>query len=77
MKKTYKIGELNALACTFEIIYDVTGPNHYRLYRRWNEIGPYGLVRHRRLIEKYADLFSVTIWINEFIKNHNEDRRPA
>ena len=66
-----KIGELNALAGSFVIYYDECDRfNHYKLYKKWYDRG-----WHRKLIEKYGDLYSCTIWINEFIMNHNEERR--
>lgn len=65
-----KIGELNALAGSFVIYYDEADRNHYKLYQKWYDRG-----WHRKLIEKYADLFSCIIWINNFIQMHNEDGR--
>ena len=65
-----KIGELNTLSGWFIICYDEADRNHYKLYQKWYNNG-----WHRKLIVKYADLFSCTIWINEYIKNHNEDGR--
>ena len=66
-----KIGELNALAGSFVIYYDEADKNnHYKLYKKWYNGG-----WHRHLIEKYADLFSCTSWVNEFIEYHNEEGR--
>lgn len=66
-----KIGELNALAGSFLIYYDSTeAHNHYKIYNKWYNNG-----WHKMLVEKYADLFSCTAWINDFISRHNEDGR--
>jgi len=65
-----KIGELNALAAHFVIYYDNADRNHYKIYQKWWNQG-----WHKKLIEKYADLFSCTVWINNYISQHNEDGR--
>ena len=66
-----KIGDLNAMAAHFEIYYDEKAKyNPYKIYNKWYYKG-----WHKQLIEKYADLFSCTEWINNFIRNHNEDGR--
>lgn len=67
-----KIGELNALAGHFIVCYDEADRNHYKIYHKWYNQG-----WHKMLVEKYGDLYSCTIWINEFIKQHNEDGRKV
>lgn len=63
-----KIGELNAGTKTFVLYYDTKSEyNRFRLYEKyWENYGT-----HRKLIEKYADLFSVTNYINEYVRENN------
>ena len=69
----YKMGELNTRAGRFVIYYDnAARVNPYRIYKKWWNGG-----WHRELVEKYADLYSCTIYINDFVRDHNEDRRPT
>lgn len=66
-----KIGELNALKGHFVLYYDSNeAHNHYKIYLKWYDTG-----WHRKLIEKYADLFSCTMWISNYIAKNNEDGR--
>lgn len=65
-----KIGELNALAGHFIICYDEADRNHYKIYHKWYNNG-----WHRKLIEKYADLYSCTQRISNYCKDHNENER--
>lgn len=66
-----KIGELHTKAAYFVLYYDESAKyNPYRLYQKWYDAG-----WHKKLIEKYADLYSCTIWINNFVAQHNEERR--
>ena len=68
---TLKIGELDTIVGLFVIIYDSADKyNHYKIYQKWYDKG-----WHRKLVEKYADLYSCTNWINNFVACHNEDRR--
>lgn len=71
-----KIGFVNAKAGTLSIFYDEKEQyNHYKVYRTWNDRHPETkkLRHHKMLIEKYGDLLSCTILINDWVKNHNED----
>ena len=74
----YKIAEINPIKLQgkFVIYYDdKTDVNPYRLYREWNELGPYGLRKRKKQIEKYANLFSCSCVIHEFIQRNDEDGR--
>ena len=68
-----KIGELNATAAHFVLYYkeDDKHGNRYQLYRTWFADG----TKHRKLVIKYADLLSVTWFINDFIRAHNEEKK--
>ena len=65
-----KIGELNALAGLFVLYYDAEDRKHYKIYKKWYQIG-----WHRELIGKFNDLFGCTLWIARFIQKNNEDKR--
>lgn len=67
-----KIGELSTRSALFVLYYDEKDRhhNHYKLYQRWYSQG-----WHRKLIEAYGDLYSCTIWINDYVSRHNEDNR--
>ena len=75
-KEMKKIGFVNAKAGTLSIFYDEKERyNHYKVYRTWSDRHPETkkLRHHKMLIEKYGDLLSCTILINDWVKNHNED----
>lgn len=66
-----KIGMLHPKGIIFEICYDEKAKhNPYRIYRKYWQSG-----WHKKLEEKYADLYSCTIWLNEYVKTHNEETR--
>ena len=67
-----KIGMLDTKKAYFEIYYDEKAKtNPYRLYNKYWKTDRW----HRKLIEKYADLYSCTIWLNNYVANHNEESR--
>ena len=71
-----KIGFVNAKAGTLSIFYDEKDRyNPYKVCRTWSDRHPEtGKLRHHRMmVQKYGDLFSCTILINDWVKNHNED----
>lgn len=66
-----KIGELNTTSIHFVIYYDERDKyNHYKIYKKYWDNG-----WHRKLLDKYADLYSVTWLINEYVSKHNEEDR--
>lgn len=58
-----KIGELQTPAYHYEVFCDPYDINPYKVYRKWYDQG-----WHRKLITKYADLFSVTCLVNQLVK---------
>lgn len=73
-----KIGFINAKAGTLAIYYDEKARvNPYRVYREWKDLHPTeGYVqKHKMLIQKYANLFSCTILINDWVRQHDEEDR--
>ena len=65
-----KIGELKAKGCYFEIKYDDGNTNPYVLYRKYWKSG-----WHREQIVRYANLASVTWYINDYVMKNDEERR--
>lgn len=67
-----KIGELNTRAAWFVLYYDDSDKhgNRYKIYQKWYEHG-----WHKKKVEAYGDLWSCTIWVNEFVSKHNEETR--
>lgn len=73
-----KIGFINAKAGTLTIYYDEKDKrNPYRVYKEWKDLHPTeGWVqKHKMLIQKYGNLASCTILINDWVKAHDEERR--
>ena len=66
-----KIGEINTKMITFVICYDSADTyNPYKLYHKWYECG-----WHRRLVSKYAHLAGCVSEINDYVRDHDEERR--
>lgn len=66
-----KIGEINSKSITFVIYYDeAEAYNPYKLYLKWYEYR-----WHRRLVSKYAHLAGCIEVINDYVRDHDEDRR--
>lgn len=73
-----KIGFINAKAGTLAIYYDEKAKvNPYRVYKEWKDLHPtYGWVqKHKTLLVRYANLYSCTIFINDWVKDHDEEYR--
>ena len=56
----YKIAEVNPvkLQGMLTVYYDEGKKNPYRLFREWNEPGPYGVRKRRKQLVRYANLLS-------------------
>lgn len=69
-----KIGELITKKVRFEVYYDDKARfNPYRVYQRYWSVSTH--TWHRKMLDKYADLYSCTILINEYVKDNNEEER--
>lgn len=66
----FKIGELSTKAANFVLYYrgDDKNGNPYWIYRVWYSRG-----KHKKLICKYANLFSATEFINDFVQHFDEE----
>lgn len=62
MAQKRKIGELQTKAARIVIFYEGGSRNPYRIARKWYDCG-----WHTKTEERYGDLLSVTIWINNFV----------
>ena len=72
-----KIGELSPKnAPTITIYYDDKAKlNPYRVYKVWNELAVYGVRTRRKMIAKYADLYSCAFVLLGYAKEYNEEGR--
>ena len=72
-----KIGELDMKEETIVIKYDgMAKGNRYRVYRKYWGYNKYGCgITKYELLEKYADLHSVIVWLEEYVYSHNEESR--
>lgn len=69
-----KIGELNGNGVHLVIKYDEKGQNPYRIYRRYWGTDRYGYPSQKlELLEKYADLYSVTRWVSDYVGRHHTE----
>ena len=75
----YKIAEVNPkkLNGRFVVYYDdKTNVNPYRIYHEWNELGPAGIRKRKKQIQRYQNLFSCSCVIHGFLQQNDEDSRP-
>lgn len=72
-----KIGELNTKSMNIIIKYDDKAKaNPYRIYRRYWGYNKYGYgTTKEELLQKYSDLYSVTVWVADYVGRHNEESR--
>ena len=49
--------------------------NPYKVVSEWNELTTAGIRRRRRMVAKYADLFSCVVQLYQYTMAHNEERR--
>lgn len=69
----YKIAEVNPVKLhgRFTVYYDENAKvNPYYLYHEWNDPR-----HHKKLVQRYADLFSCSCVIHQYIGEHNEESR--
>lgn len=67
-----KIGELKTKQVYFVLYYDEKAKvNPFRIYRKYWNCG-----WKKQLLEKYGDLYSCTIFINDFVSKHNTEDNP-
>ena len=63
-----KIGELKCNDVNLVIKYDEKSNNPYRIYRRYWGTNRYGYPSQKQeLLQKYADLYSVTWWVFDYV----------
>ncbi len=68
----YKIGELKAKGAHFVLYYDQNAIfNPYKIYNQYFLNGR----KRRKLLQRYANLFSCTIYINDYVRCHDEEDR--
>ena len=74
-----KIGSISPYRyADMTIYYDDKAPvNPYRVYLEWMQLGQYGITKHKRQVERYADLHSCMVMMGDYVKTHNEDGREA
>lgn len=47
--------------------------NPYRIYHTYRELTDYGLVKHQKLIAKYANLYSCMCHISDYVSTHDRE----
>ena len=57
-----KIGELQTKTAHFVIYFEADKKNPYRIVRKYWDGGT-----RTKTVERYGDLLSVTIWLNNFV----------
>lgn len=68
----HKIAFINPVKGHNVTVYydDKAKVNPYRIYQEWHDRG-----KHKKQIERYANLYSCTCWINDYIRNRDEEKR--
>lgn len=58
------------------VCYDnKTNTNPYRVYLVWYSPSPLGLREHKKLVNRYADLYSCALLMADHAREHNEEGR--
>ena len=61
---------------TMTVYYDSKAKcNPYRIYLEWGDISEHGIVSHKKLFKKFADLYSCGCELMEYSLKHNEEGR--
>ena len=73
----FKIAEIKPKGVAKMVVYydRHADRNPYRVYLEWKEQTPHGLANRRKMINRYADLFSEAAEMNQYAFQHNEERR--
>lgn len=74
-----KIGEIcPAGAPAVCVYYDKkAASNPYRVYEEWKAATDHGLYNRRKLVARYSDLYSCAWYMQDYVKDNNEEGRAV
>lgn len=72
-----KIAEIQPKGVAKMAIYydEKASVNPYRVFLHFNELTPYGLMKKRHQLNRYADLASAAYEMTQYAIQNNEERR--